>query len=457
MGDLLKVLKLKPPRRLTPAAALPPGQLPPKPGAKKKPAAPAKPEMELIETDNTAWDNREVSEEEGQAWIDGKNGIAKIGPKTAPVREPAKDGGTPGRTQAIVIPVSFSVTIGKKLKYVEIDKLKIEGELKLAPTGDAGVVEDADVIGIPLDKKKLAPEKKYTVDLKKLAELVYGDLKKQAAQSETRVDPRLEFKISPTDANVSLGITVTSGWYSGSVKMVALAKESGKDFEFANFSVSPLGYVVKPREVDFGGQKGIVSGKLSVTVSVKPAWSAIAVDLGQKVGRRVLITVAEVLTAEVAITASFVAIAAAQIFVYVKTVSEWQDVKACAKAAEAGWLSFRSGFGSVYGLKWADGGAAALRKAGVDAATQLQQSRLKAARIRAQEESGKLPADFDAEYFATLKEQMAKDPDVLGRWVQKNYQRGIFEGFLKAYEAEHGDDYQFKSNFRALRALLGFS
>lgn len=93
--------------------------------------------------------------------------------------------------------------------------------------------------------------------------------------------------------------------------------------------------------------------------------------------------------------------------------------------------------------------------AGTTAASQFQQARLKATRERVRSEQGSLPAGFDADYLVALKEQVAKNPDAFGLWVEGNFRRGIVDGFLRAYQSEHHDDTQFKPNFRALRTLLG--
>lgn len=441
MGHLLAALNLRPPKHWKVTAG--------------------RREVELVETGGAVWDNREVSEAEAAEWIKGN----ADSPRKAPGQNlpPAPQGapqGTPHDApapagSALLIPISLSVKVGKKFKYLEVEKLKIEGELKLAGVGAEGALKSADVLGVSLDKGKLAPAKKVEVDLKKLTGLLLGEVHRDSEASSVQVDPKLEFKIGPEELNVALGVSVSSGWYTGSVKFVAVAKEAGKGFEFANFNVAPIGCQVKDREIDLNGVKGKVSGKLTVTLVIKPAWGAIGVDLAQKVGRPVLTTLAEALTAEAAIAAGFVAGAAAQVFAYVKTVSEWQDVRACAKAAENGWLSFRAGFGAVYGLRWSDGGAAALHQAGSAAATQLQQVRLKASRERVRSENGRLPADFDAEYLAALKEKVAQNPDGMGLWIERNFRRQILEGFLQAYADEHRDDYQFKANDRALRTLLG--
>lgn len=432
MGNLLKTLNLQLPLKMRIAA------------------------MEVVEEGGDAsWDNREVDEAEIAAFLAGGDPApGKPGAPAKPV--PAKPDEPPAKAgTSILVPVSLSIPIGKPFKYVEIEKLKIEGELKLEGVGEEGVVKTADVIGISLDKRKLSPSKKVEIDLKKLKELLLGEVAKSSAQSDVKVEPKLELKVGPGELNVALGVSVTSGWYTGSVKFVAVAKESGKDFEFANFNIAPIGFYVKPRDIELNGVKGKVSGKLTITVVLKPAWGAIGADIAQKVGRPVLTGLAQALTVEAAIVAGFVAAGAVQIFAYVKSVSEWKDVQACAKAAENGWLSFRSGFASVYGLGWADGGAAALRKSGIEAAAAFQQSRLKASRQRELAEHGRLPSNFDAVYLDVLKGEVAKNPDRFGLWVEGNFRRQILEGFLKAYEAEHGDDYQFKPNFRALRTLLG--
>lgn len=432
MGKLLQALNLRPPRHMREAAL-----------------AGGADEIELVQTDEAVWDPREVSEDEAAAWIAGGGATPS---RPAPPQEPSADAAA---GSALLIPVSLSVPIGKKFKYVEIEKLKIEGELKLAAIGTEGVLKSADVIGVSLDKGKLSPAKKFEIDLKKLKDLVLGDLQTHAQGTGLQVDAKLEVKVGPQELKVALGLGVSSGWYTGATKFVAVAKEQGKAFEFANFELQPIGCQVKPRPFEIAGAKGLVSGKLTVTLILKPAWGAIAVDVGQKVARPVLTTMAEVLTAELAITAGFVAGAAAQIFAYAKSVSEWQDVRACAQAAERGWLSFRAGFGAVYGVRWNDGGAATLRQAGAGAATALQQLRLKTARERVRSEHGRLPPDFDVDYLATLREKVAQNPDGLGLWVEKSFRRQILDGFLAAYEKEHRDDYQFKPNYRALRTLLG--
>lgn len=430
MGDILGKLGLTPSRRMLEAQR----------------AAAA--EIELVEEGGGRWDDREVSEAEIEAFLAG----GKPQRAAAPMPPAPPAGGT-----AIAVPVSLSIKIERQFKYVEVEKIKIEGELKLAPAEDDGsAVKATDQLGVSLDKGKLAPARKVEVDLKKLKDLVLGDIESVGAKSAVQVEPKLECKIGSEEISVAIGVSVACGWYIGSTKFVALAKEKGKDLQFADVQVAPIGYQIQPRYVDFGGgMKGKVSGKLTLTVVLKPAWGTIAAELAQKVGRPVLTTFAEALTVEAAIAAGFVAGGVAQIFAYVKSVAEWQDVKACARAAENGWLSFRAGFGAVYGLRWNDGGAAALRACGADAATSFQQARLKATRERVRSEQGRLPASFDADYLAALKEQVAKNPDGLGLWVEKTFRRQIVDGFLKAYENEHRDDAQFKPNFRALRTLLG--
>ena len=54
-------------------------------------------------------------------------------------------------------------------------------------------------------------------------------------------------------------------------------------------------------------------------------------------------------------------------FAFVKSVSEMKDIKDWHEAAEKGWLSFRSGFCSAYGVTWPDGGARGSATAGVRA------------------------------------------------------------------------------------------
>jgi hypothetical protein len=270
-----------------------------------------------------------------------------------------------------------------------------------------------------------------------------------------KVDPKLECKVGPGELNVALGITVSTDHYTGSAKLVVAAKESGKDWELANFQVSPIGAQFKDRSIDLNGVKGKVSGKLTVGLVLKPEWGAISVDVATKVGRPVLTAAAEALTAEAAIVAGFVAGAAATVFAYAKSVSEWRDVRDCAEAAEDGWLSFRAGFGSAYGLKWADGGSAELRKQGAAAAAALLDARLATSRKRALAEHGALPSGFDAEWRATIKEVAATNPDGLGMWIQSSFRRQILEAFVRAYAQEHGDDALFEKNARALRTLLG--
>ena len=353
------------------------------------------------------------------------------------------------------IPVSLSIKIGKKFKYVEIDKLKIEGELKFEDSGESGVVKAADVIGLSLDKRKLAPAKKVEIDLKKLKDLLLGQVHEESKNASVKVDPKLECKVGPGELSVALGISVSTGWYTGSAKLVAVAKENGKDWEFASFQVAPIGAQFKDKPIELDDVKGKVSGKLSVGLVLKPEWGAIGVDVATKVGRPVLTAVAEALTAEAAIVAGFAAGAAATVFAYAKSVSEWRDVRECAQAAEDGWLSFRAGFGSAYGLRWAGGGVAVLHKQGAAAAAALLDARLATSRKQALAEHGALPSGFDAEWRATMKEVAAKNPDGLGMWIQRNFRRQILGAFLQAYAQEHRDDYLFEKNARALRTLLG--
>ena len=54
-----------------------------------------------------------------------------------------------------------------------------------------------------------------------------------------------------------------------------------------------------------------------------------------------------------------------------------------------------------------------------------------------------------------MKEVAAKNPDGLGIWIQRSFRGQILDGFLRAYAQEHGDDYMFEQNARALRTLLG--
>lgn len=437
MGDILRTLDLTPSRRMLEAQRVGAGD-----------------DIELVEELAGAghWDNREVDEAEIAAFLAGGKPPVVAAP-AAPAKPASPKPGVP----SIQVPVSLSIKIERQFKYVEVEKVKIEGELKIAPVDDDGIVKGADVIGVSLDKGKLSPSKKFEVDLKKLKDLVLGDIASRSEKANVQVDPKLELKIGPDELNVALGVSVASGWYIGSTKFIAVAKEKDKDFQFASVQISPIGYQIEPRYVDFDGVKGKVSGKLTVALVLKPAWGTIAAELGAKVGRPVLTTIAEALTAEAAIVAGFVAGGAAQIFAYAKSVCEWQDVKGCARAAEAGWLSFRAGFGAVYGLRWNDGGVATLRRAGAEAATQFQQARLRASRERVRSETGRLPAGFDQDYLDELKAAVAKNPDGFGLWLQSNFRRQILDGFLKSYEAEHGDDYQFKPNYRALRTLLGVS
>jgi hypothetical protein len=417
-------------------------------------------ELEVVEDGGARWTDRDVDEQEIAAFMAGSTGrIDKPAanrppapPKAAPAASP--DAQRPAGT-AVQIPVSLSIKIGRKFKYVELEKLKIEGELKFEDTGESGVVKTADVIGISLDKGKLAPAKKVEIDLKKLKELLLGQLHEESKDASVKVDPKLECKAGPGELSVALGISVSTGWYTGSAKLVAVAKESGKDWEFANFQVAPIGAQFKDKPIDLNGVKGKVSGKITVGLVLKPEWSSIAADVAVKVGRPVLTALAEAVTAEAAIAAGFVAGAAAQVFAYAKSVSEWRDVRDCAQAAENGWLSFRAGFASAYGLKWADGGVAALTKQGAAAAAALLDARLATTRKQLLAERGALPAGFDAEWRATMKEVAAKNPDGLGIWIQRTFRGQILDGFLRAYAQEHGDDYMFEQNARALRTLLG--
>lgn len=95
------------------------------------------------------------------------------------------------------VPVSFSLKIGKQFEYVEIEKLKIEGERKFEDDGEAGVVKTADVLGLSLDKGKLAPSRKVEIDLKKLKELLFGQAQAHAGNAGVKVDPKLECKVAP--------------------------------------------------------------------------------------------------------------------------------------------------------------------------------------------------------------------------------------------------------------------
>ena len=456
MGQLLAALHLPP--------------LPPKPLRRAAPrrspkaeavAAVAEPAMEMVEDKGARWVDREVDEQEIAAFMAGSTGRmdkpaapirtgVTVAPPTAPAAEPKQPAGT-----ALLIPVSLSVKVGKTFKYVEIEKLKIEGELKFEDSGESGVVKAADVIGLSLDKRKLAPAKKIEIDLKKLKDLFLGQVHEESKNASVKVDPKLECKVGPGELSVALGISVSTGWYTGSAKLVAVAKESGKDWEFASFQVAPIGAQFKDKPIDLNGVKGKVSGKVTVVLVLKPVWGAIGADVAAKIGRPVLTTLAEALTAEAAIVAGFVAGAAAQVFAYAKSVSEWRDVRDCAQAAENGWLSFRAGFASAYGLRWEDGGAAELHKQGAAAAAALLDARLAATRKQLLAKRSALPADFDTEWRATMKEVAAKNPDGLGIWIQRNFRRQILEGFLRAYAQEHGDDYMFEQNARALRTLLG--
>jgi hypothetical protein len=410
----------------------------------KSASAPAKgtppPRGKVSDSTDVTWDNREINEDDPGPGEPG-------GPESTPA--------APKAPTTLVVPVSFSIPVGRKFKYVEIEKVKIEGELKLSSEGDAGTAQASGRVEVPLDKKKPVRGVKFEVDLNKLKELVLGDIKQSSEKSDWKVDPKLECKVTTEEVNVALSITVANGWYTGSTKFVALAKSKGKDTQFASFDVSPFGYQIAKRPIELGGMKAMVSGKITVSVVLKPAWATIAADVASKIGRPVLSTLGSVATVEAAIVAGFVAIAAAQIFVFVKSVGEWQDVKACAKAAENGWLSFMSGFCSAYGVTWPDGGVAALRQAGAQAGKQHMQARLKSTRERLESEGSALPKDFDTEYIAELKGAVARNPDGLAGWVEKNMRRRVINGFLASYEQEHSDDYQFKSNFTALRTLLG--
>jgi len=419
-------------------------------------------EMEMVDDRGGRWVDREVDESEIAAFLAGASGRidkpAAAKGRSEPARAPAAASTeTPAQPagSALQIPVSLSIKIGKKFKYVEVEKLKIEGELKFEDSGEAGVVKTADVIGLSLDKGKLAPAKKVEIDLKKLKDLLLGQAHEENKNATLKVDPKLECKVGPGELNVALGVSVSTGWYTGSAKFVAAAKESGKDWEFANFQVAPFGAQFKDKPIELNGVKGKLSGKLTVGLVLKPEWGAIGVDVAAKVGRPVATALAEALTAEAAIAAGFVAGAAAQVFAYAKSVSEWRDVRDCAQAAENGWLSFRAGFASAYGLKWEDGGAAELHQQGAAAAGALLAARLATTRKQLLAERGALPAGFDAEWHATMKEVAGKNPDGLGMWIQRNFRRQILDGFLKAYAQEHGDDYMFEQNARALRTLLG--
>lgn len=418
-------------------------------------------ETELVEDKGARWVDREVDEKEIAAFMAGSTGRldkpaapADLAPAKPPTTVPAAEPAPPAGS-SLQIPVSLSIKVGKKFKYVEIEKLKIEGELKFEDAGQAGVVKTADVIGVSIDKRKLAPAKKVEIDLAKLKELLLGQVHEENKNATFKVDPKLECKVGPGELSVALGITVSTDHYTGSAKFVAVAKESGKDWEFASVQVAPFGAQFKDKPVELNGVKGKVSGKLAVGVVIKPEWGAIGVDVATRVGRPVLTAAAEALTAEAAIVAGFVAGAAATVFAYAKSVSEWRDVRDCALAAEKGWMSFRAGFASAYGLKWAGGGVAELRKQGAAAAKALLDARLATSRKRALAEHGALPAGFDAEWRATMKEVAMKNPDGLGMWIQKNFRRQIFDGFFQAYAQAHSDDYMFEQNARALRTLLG--
>ena len=412
MGSLLAALQLPP---------LPKSFRSVRPLASRKPVAVVeRPGMELVEDKGARWVDREVDEEEIAAFMAGSSGrldkpveSTRLGPAEVPPAPPAAEPPRPAGT-SVQVPVSLSIKIGKKFKYVELEKLKIEGELKFEDSGEPGVVKAADVIGLSLDKGKLAPAKKVEIDLKKLKDLLLGQVHEESQNASVKVDPKLECKVGPGELSVALGISVSTGWYTGSAKLVAVAKESGKDWEFASFQVAPMGAQFKDKPVELNGVKGKVSGKLSVGLVLKPEWGAIGVDVATKVGRPVLTAVAEALTAEAAIVAGFVAGAAATVFAYAKSVSEWRDVRECAQAAEDGWLSCRAGFGSTYGLRWAGGGVAGLHKQGAAAAAALLDERLATSRKQALAEHGALPSGFDAEWRATMKEVAAKNPDGLG-------------------------------------------
>ena len=451
---LLSALGLPQPKH-APTMKGTPAALHSKPTSGAKAAVPAgKPqEIEVVGSDKAVWDNREVSEDEGDAWIAGGGGVPN---PTTQLKKP-KEGGDPpakgGSGGTLLIPVSLSIPVGKKYKYVELEKIKIEGELKLAHPGDPGVVNNPGVIGVPISKKTIAPGKKYEVDLQKLKDLVMGDLEKSSQQSSVKVTPKLEFKITTEDANVAVGINITNGWYTFSTKFVAVAKDKGKAFEFAKVDVSPFGCQLKPREFELGGIKGMVSGKITVTLVLKPAWDVIAAELGEKIGRPVLNTLATVLTAEVAIAAGFTAIAAAQIFAFVKSVSEIQDIKAWHAAADKGWESFRSGYCSVYGVKVPDGGAGDWRRAGVQAGDSDLKKRLENSRKRYEAGGGKWDATVEREVVDMTKADLDRNKLLL--LVEKNHRRAVVKNFLDAYEQGHHDDYQFDINLRALRTRLG--
>ena len=444
MGSLLRTLGLKPPKSLRLGATAGPR------------------EIEMVEDKGARWVDREVDEREIAAFMAGSSGrIDKAAankhpdPTKAPAPTlPAAPAPQPAGTAA-QISLSFSTKIGKKFKYVEIEKLKIEGELKFEATGESGAAKTTDVLGVSLDKGKLAPTKKFEIDLKRVKELLLGQVHEESKNASIKVDPKLECKLGPGELNVALGISVSTGWYTGSVKLVAVAKESDKDWEFANFQVAPIGAQFKDKPIDLNGVQGKVSGKITVGLVLKPEWGAIGADVAAKIGRPVLTTLAEALTVESAIAAGFIAGAAAQVFAYAKSVSEWRDVRDCAQAAENGWLSFRSGFASAYGLKWEDGGAGELHKQGAATAAALLDARLATTRKQLLAERGALPADFDAEWRETMREVAVKNPDGLGMWIQRNFRRQILDGFLQAYAQEHGDDYLFEQNARALRTLLG--
>ena len=264
---------------------------------------------------------------------------------------------------------------------------------------------------------------------------------------------KLECEVSTEEVNVSISISVTNGWYKGSTKLVALAKSKGKEMQFANFSFSPISYPISKRPIELGGMKGTVSGKITVTLALTPNWKGIAADLAAKIGRPVLSTLASVGTAQLAIAAGFTAIAAAQVFAFVKSVSDIQDIKAWHDAADKGWESFRSGYCSVYGVNVPDGGSGDWRRAGVQAGDSDLKRRLENARKKYEENGGKWDAATEREVVAMTKADLNKNKLLL--LVEKNHRRAVVKNFLDAYEQGHHDDWQFDTNLRALRARLG--
>lgn len=454
MGQLFAALRLRPPKSMLVAAT-----------------AEAR-EMELVEDRGGRWVDREVDEAEVAAFMAGATGtVARPPVRTGTVaRPPVRSGGSvppqpaddappaePPKPagSALQIPVSLSIELKKTFKYLELEKLKIEGELKFEAEGEKGVVKTADVLGVALDKGKLAPSKKVEVDLKKLKDLLLGQVTQDAKDARVQVEPKLECKIGPGELNVALSISVSIGAYAAALKFVAVGKEAGKEMKFASFQVSPGGLQFKDKKIEVAGTKGKLSGKLLVGVVVKPAWGAIGAEVATKVGRPVSTTLVQALTAETAIAAGFVAGAVAQVFAYAKSVSEWRDVRDAAQAAECGWQSFYAGFGSAYGLKWRGGGVAGLYKEGAAAAKALLDARLQTTRREIAAERGALPAGFDAEWTKTMRDIAAKNPDGLGRWIERNFRRQILDGFVRAWVQEHADDTMFETNHRALRTLLG--